>query len=109
MMTRYEVRCINKANRYSKDEHIMRLGGVKDDGTNWNFTQEEVIQQIESGDYFYVNKGGKEVKVIVINPTSLLGSKYLKTVSDGISPNNLLSLPECTYQGLLAGLVHNNP
>jgi hypothetical protein len=49
---------------------------------------------IEQGkNEFYVTQGGNTVNVIVA--TSAAGHKYIKTVADGLQPDNLLSLPEC--------------
>lgn len=56
----------------------------------------ERIQNIgtESGKWqFYVSVGGLTVDVIVA--TSQYGHKYIKTLADGVHPDNLLSLPEC--------------
>ena len=44
---------------------------------------------------FAVKAGSRIVDVIVA--VSRYGNKYLKTVSDGDHPNNLLSLYECVY------------
>jgi hypothetical protein len=42
---------------------------------------------------FYVHVGNYRVNVEIA--TSQWGTEYLKTVSDGVQPDNLLSLPEC--------------
>jgi len=94
MATSHEVKCVNKSDRYNPHERILNIGGVNRDGSRWKLSQQEAISAIEAGKYaFYVSRGGNTVKVIV--STSKYGHKYIKTESDGESPDNLLSLPEC--------------
>lgn len=88
MATRVEVQCSKKSSN-----QIVGIGGLNPDGTRWFMLEAAAILSIEEGKYsFFVRKGGKEVSVIV---ASRDGKKYLKTESDGIVPNNLLSLPDC--------------
>ena len=89
------IRCINKTDRSSAWERIRNVGGINPDGKSWKLTTEAAISGIESKQYsFYVERpAGDRVQVIVSK--SAAGNKYLKTVSDGDQPNNLLSLPEC--------------
>lgn len=94
MTASYQVKCINKSDRYNPYERITHIGGTNSDGTRWKVTQERAIAGIESGEWsFYVSAGGSTVWVVVA--TSASGHKYLKTQNDGEQPNNLLSLPEC--------------
>ena len=96
MASRHEVKCINKSDRYDPHERIRAIGGVNADGSNWKLSQQDAIASIEAGKYqFFVKAGGRIVDVIVA--VSRYGHKYLKTVSDGEHPNNLLSLYECVY------------
>jgi hypothetical protein len=89
MSNHYEITCINKTNRTSPHECIANVGGV-----GWELPVQGAVRAIETQQAsFYVNRGGRRVDVIVaISPQ---GHKYLKTISDGFLPNNLLSLPEC--------------
>ena len=93
MADQHEILCINKSDRFNAHERIINIGGGI--GVNkWRISQARAIQGIESGEWeFFVNRGGSSVDVII--STSQYGHKYLKTVSDGEQPNNLLSLPEC--------------
>ena len=94
MVSRHEVKCVNKTDRMNPHERIKAIGGQNPNGTLWKLTQEEAIRAIEAGQYqFFVKAGGRLVDVIVA--VSRYGNKYLKTVADGDHPNNLLSLYEC--------------
>ena len=65
-MTKHEVHCIRKSDRYSPHERIREIGGRNGDGSGWHATQEQAIAWIEAGRYnFFVRNGGREVRVIV--------------------------------------------
>ncbi len=92
-MSSYQVTCIVKSNdQFHLRERITNLGIQTSSGTQV-FPETQIIAWIESGaNSFYVMKAGKPVKVIV---AVRQGRKYLKTVADGVEPNNLLALPRC--------------
>jgi hypothetical protein len=93
-MSRHQIQCINKQDRYNPWERITHVGGVNHDGTRWKMTQPDAVAAIERRTYqFFVRQSGSEVDVVVAE--SAHGNKYLKTKADGEQPNNLLSLPEC--------------
>jgi hypothetical protein len=93
MADNFQVKCINKTDRYNAHERIKNIGGF-DNGKAWKITQEEAILGIENGKWrFFVSVAGNSVWVVVA--TSRYGNKYLKTEADGEQPDNLLSLPEC--------------
>jgi hypothetical protein len=93
MAQRVRIECINKSPRQDPHKRIENVGGRNDDETRWKMTEERAINAIEGGKYsFWVSAGGHAVNVIVAIHE---GHKYLKTESDGLQPDNLLSLPEC--------------
>jgi hypothetical protein len=89
-MARYQITCINKTNREDPHARIQAVGGPG--GGGWRLTVAQVIALIKGGDSFYVTVNGRTVDVII---AVHLGHEYIKTVPDGIYPNNLLALPEC--------------
>ena len=94
MASDIEIKCIKKSNRTDPHERIHGVGGVNADGTRWYLSIEQAIAGIDAGKWrFWTNGGGKSVWVIIVTHN---GHKYLKTEADGIYPNNLLSLPECS-------------
>ncbi len=76
---RIQVRCINKTNRTSIHERISHVGnGI----SRWAL--DDAIAWLERpGNSFFVQPVGPN------------GRKYLRTVADTTTVNNLLSLPEC--------------
>lgn len=91
-MAAKQVQCINKRPREDAHRSIRNIGGVAN-GRRWKLTEAEAIKKIEAGtSSFYVRQGNRRVEVVVAQRN---GQKYLKTVADGIRPNNLLALPEC--------------
>jgi hypothetical protein len=91
---RIEIQFINKHADNSAYEKISHIGGKDLNGNNWKMTQEEAINHIENKTReFYVSKDGKTANVVIRR--NVLGFKYIRTVSDDTSGDNLLSLPEC--------------
>jgi Protein of unknown function (DUF3892) len=94
MAMRVQIRCINKNPRNDPHKRINHVGGLNADNTRWKLTEDDAINGIKTGKWtFFVSVNGQTVDVIIA--TSPYGHEYLKTVADGVEPNNLLSLPEC--------------
>lgn len=89
------ISCINKQPRNDPYRQITHVGGLNSDGGRWKITQDDAVARIEKGtNEFYVERPtGDRVNVVVA--ISRPRNKYIKTVADGDTPNNLLSLPEC--------------
>lgn len=88
---------IDKDDRYDAHERIQAIGGINPNLTTWKRSQTTAIEDIERGRYSYYVTDGSGRAVDVIVAVSRFGNKYIKTVADGESPNNLLSLPEVTW------------
>ena len=88
-MTHYDVTCINKrGDHYNPHERIQAIGGA-----GWKHTEEDAIRRIDNrSDDYSVSRVGRTVRVVT---AVHLGRRYLKTEADGVSPDNLLALPEC--------------
>ncbi|HEY4289186.1 MAG TPA: DUF3892 domain-containing protein [Puia sp.] len=93
-MSRHQVTCITKkGGHYNAHERITNIGGTNANGTPWKLTEDDAIKGIENKTYeFYVTVNQKTVDVVVAIHG---GRKYLKTIADGYSPDNLLALLEC--------------
>jgi hypothetical protein len=89
-----QVSCIHRPPHVGHDR-ILAIGGVMPNtGRQWTLSEDAAIAEIERGQYFYVSQPpAHDARVIVAQSST--GHKYLKTVADGVVPNNLLSLPEC--------------
>jgi hypothetical protein len=91
-----EIKCVSKSDRQNADERILSIGGSPGaTTTHWTRSQQQAIEDIESGGTaYYVGVPGA-ASVWVVVAVSRFGNKYIKTTSDGEHPDNLLSLPEC--------------
>ena len=89
------VTCINKTPGTDPHERIQAIGGINPDGSRWRLPLAEAIAGITRREWvFYVERPvGTMVEVQIAHSSA--GHPYLKTVADGIQPDNLLALPEC--------------
>jgi len=85
MVQTRQVTCISKTNCGGPHERIDSIRG-----SAWRFTEAQAISFIEGGMFdFFVKADGGAVRVVVAIRS---GQKYLQTVADGESPDNLLGL-----------------
>jgi hypothetical protein len=93
MASKVQITCINKQPRNDPHERISHVEGQNSDHSRWRLSLAEAISGIEQGKWaFYSTGGGRTADVIIAMHN---GHKYLKTVADGVQPDNLLKLPEC--------------
>lgn len=88
MATSRQVKCIIQSSGRERHERITHIGG------DWGrITETDAIYYIEVGSFeYFVKVGGYETKVII---AERYGKKYLKTIADTTTTDNLLSLPTC--------------
>jgi hypothetical protein len=109
MFNEYQITNVDKQDRYNPHERIQRVLVKMPDGASQIMTQEEVIRAIEAMQSFYVLLDStfdyypRKTRVIISLSSSEY--KYIKTVSDGIWENNLLSLPPIPYSNVTNGLL----
>jgi len=91
-----QVSCITKPQPSNPRQRIRGLGGMNGDGSPWWMTLDSAIAMVESGRFFFyvLDKDGTTPNPIVVD-VSPLGNKFLRTVFDDTTSNNLLSLPQC--------------
>ncbi|MBP1290261.1 MULTISPECIES: DUF3892 domain-containing protein [Bradyrhizobium] len=88
-MTSYQVTC-HVPDGADRDQRIDAIGGAE-----WKHLIDDAIYNIDKRIHdYWTYAAGARTKVIVAERSN--GRKYLKTVADGIEPNNLLALPRCS-------------
>jgi Protein of unknown function (DUF3892) len=94
MSFRSKVSFVNKrGDHYQPHERISHIGGINHCNSLWKLSEYDAINSISCGEFdFFVLVNGHPVTVIIAEHE---GRRYLKTESDGHSPDNLLALPEC--------------
>jgi hypothetical protein len=93
-----KITCIKKddGNHMNPYEAITNLGWVNEETrASGNSTLEQMIEFIEKQSGRAYTKDNYNRIAYLIVKTSAYGNKYVKTVSDGVESDNLLSLPEC--------------
>jgi hypothetical protein len=88
------VECVLRTDRVSPHHRIRAIGGRSRDGEAWRLSEEAAIAAIENERAsFYVEwPRGRRIDLVVGQG---LGKTYLKTESDGETPERLLALPDC--------------
>lgn len=92
-MSTYYVTCHTPDN-FDLDRRLQGLGGNRN-GAWWWHSIDVIIHLIKNeGATFYTQPPYGQGDLVVVRETST-GREYLKTLGDGLLPNNLLSLPVC--------------
>jgi hypothetical protein len=92
---RYLIHCTVQSGLMNHDRRLSFIGGVNLDGAHWRVSEAEAIAAIEDGRWdFFVEIAGRRLPIVVA--VSRYGQKYLKGVGDGLQPESLLALPECS-------------
>jgi hypothetical protein len=88
------VDCIDRSDRASPYHQIRAIGGHAPDGLRWRLTEDAAIAAIdEERTAFYIESPvGHRIEIVAAQG---LGKRYLKTESDGESPDRLLGLRDC--------------
>lgn len=89
-MSTYYATCHTPDN-YDADRRIQGLGGP----VMGRLNVDTIILMINQGHTFYTSPptGNGQRIVTAIHPVS--GRHYIKTMADGVVPNNILALPKC--------------
>jgi hypothetical protein len=88
------VQCVVADVAADADGRIQAIGGVRSSGERWQLEIGAAIARVKAGVRFYVEDAAGNRAYLVL-AVSKRGIEYLKTVADGIEPNNLSSLPSC--------------
>ncbi len=90
------IKCITKDNGDHENPHvaITSLTWVNPTtGESGTSTRAEMYDYVNGGKLAYVERGG--LKVYLEARISTHGNKYVRTIPDGTTVDNLLKLPEC--------------
>lgn len=95
-MTRWIV-CVTKHPTHT-DPHkrIQSIGTTQVEGSSIptrQWTVDEMIAAIDSGDEFYCDDANGDLVLVVVAQHN--ANRYVKTEPDGIQPNNLLAKDDC--------------
>lgn len=89
-MSTYYATCHTPDN-LDADRRIQGLGGP----IMGRLNIDTIIMMIDQGHAFYTQPAFGSGQLIITATHPVSGRRYIKTVSDGIAPNNILSLPRC--------------
>lgn len=108
------ITAINKNPRDNSHESIQRFGGVflniglLSQGQQWEASFNEAIAMAQLEEEFFVRGVDGKTLIPVRLHTSRFGNLYLRSDSDGLLGDNLLSLPELHWsRGLIRGGLIN--
>lgn len=92
-MDEYQITCINKPNRNSRNEHITHIGNS---AGNWKLTREDAIHRIDTKQAAFYTVDPATNKRVYVGVVREQGkAPFLRTHADGKWTDNLLALAEC--------------
>jgi len=88
-MAEYEIKYVNLGTNGSRSEHITEVGGIGT--TGWRLSVASVIANILQGHHFFTTdrRGAKAY----VKPWPQAQGPYIRSIPDGSTQDNLLSLP----------------
>ena len=90
-----KVICINKDSGNHENPYVaISILGVEGNSGKTRYTRIEMYDYVKGGGEAYV-LDAKGNKARLIAEISARGNKYVKTVADDVTTDNLLKLPEC--------------
>lgn len=90
-----QITCIRKSALLNAEDRILKIGGVLSSGRPFSISQQQAVYEIErEKKEFYIQRGRIHLRIVVAVGST--DRKYLKTTADGVQPQSLLALPECS-------------
>ncbi|MGJ8621109.1 MAG: hypothetical protein ACSHWN_12335 [Methylophilaceae bacterium] len=95
-MANYRITCINRASHDHKYHSIKFFGGVTEDGTPWRESLDVLIifMKYNPEHVFYVEFNGSVSKAYIV-PATGDTREHIRTATNGIDDDSLLTLCEC--------------
>ena len=94
-MNRFRVHYVKKISAGPMKGDVTHIGGITEEGENWNISATEAIERINSGTWeFYMVERFEEIQVNICTANN--SETFLSTKGRGYLHNLLEDLPECS-------------